>query len=106
MTTLNAMIQAIRGTQGGVEFLAGDVTDAAIQTAAQQWVDAGFAVADAATYWDAGCFDAARTKALRAAGLDAETVAAAHPQHDGSSWGYVVCNGDASVAAAVAALAD
>ena len=100
------MAQAIRNTTGGAEFLAGGLSDADLQAAAQEWCDAGFAPATAHPYWEAGCFDAARTAQLRDAGLTAQTVAAALPGHDGVSWGYAVSNGDTSVAKAVAALAD
>ena len=59
---------------------------------AHEWFVAGFTVDDVVGWWQAGCFDAQRTKELRDAGLTPENVTA--EDEDGNLLGYAYCNGD------------
>ena len=51
--------------------------------AARQWVDEGFSPGDAQAYVAAGCFDVARTAALRQAGISPLQMA-----RNGLGWEY------------------
>lgn len=106
MTTpeLDAMISAITTTTGGIESLAGGNPES-LAAVAQEWIDAGFTTKTARAWWVAGAFDAARTAALRDAGVKPHQCVTYHPDH-GTSWAYAVSNCDATVAQAVAELAE
>ncbi len=66
-SSLREMAAAIRGTD----------------VAARQWLDEGFSPGDAQAYVTAGCFDVARTVALRAAGVSPLQMA-----RSGLGWEY------------------
>lgn len=94
------MATAIRCTDGMVDFLAaGDVAHST-DTAAEQWVHAGFEDCDeAAEWWQAGCFDADRAAALRDAGLTPEQVSERRTDDEPESWGYCHSNMDVTTEA-------
>lgn len=96
------MIEIIR--QYG-DFACGDPDD--LQAVAQEWVDAGFTPAEADRWLDARCFCASTARALARAGFAPEEAGEEATAPCGSyqdTIGYLVSNGDLSLARALARL--
>ena len=86
-TDLNQMLAAV---EGAGHFISGNEPE----RIAEEWVDEGFGVAEAAEWWKAGCFDASRTAELRDADLTPDQVSGELEGREGYSIGYWHSNMD------------
>ncbi len=98
---METMLEAVRTQDHGTWLTNGEPAEAV----AQQWTDAVGDVATAQAWWSARCFDPASARALTEAGVAPQQAAQRYSAQDGM-LGYLVANGDLSVAEAVRFLAE